>query len=175
MHPYLIQGAANEKFALHSCTTGNSDKHCRDAAITAPDAISQRFLNQIRGCKMKFRILFSLLLSSLLCTQTGLADADSISGQLLEKCGALPEQPPVPNGRQASEEEMVAAQKAMKAFLAEGNEYIECMSALEGKWGEEATDEQRSVIVMFNNKIVDEQQAIADLFNAAVRAFKGKQ
>ncbi len=124
---------------------------------------------------MKSIILFFLVLTSLGFIQISLADTGSNSGQIVEKCGAAPEQPAVPNGRQASEEEMIAAQKALKAFIANGEDYIKCLDELEGSWGEEATEEQRAMIVMFHNKIVDDQQAIADLFNAAVRAFKGKQ
>lgn len=123
---------------------------------------------------MKFSHLFSLLCASLLFSQISLADSDSASGEVVEKCGTAATQPTIPNGRQATEAEMIDAQKAMKAFLAEGNEYIECLNKLEKSWGDEATDEQRAVIVLFNNKIVDDQQAVADLFNAAVRAFKGK-
>ena len=124
---------------------------------------------------MKFSTLFSLLFATLLFAQTSIADTDSASGEVVEKCGKAPEQPAIPNGRQASEEEMISAQKAMKAFMAEGNDYIECLNKLESSWGDEATPEQKQVVVIFNNKIVDDQQAIADLFNAAVRAFKGKQ
>lgn len=124
---------------------------------------------------MKFSTLFSLLFASLLLAPVSFAESDSASGEVVEECGEAPEQPTIPNGRQASEEEMIAAQKAMKGFLAEGNDYIECLNKLERSWGDDATDEQKAVVIIFNNKIVDDQQAVADLFNAAVRAFKGKQ
>ena len=90
-----------------------------------------------------------------------------------EKC-EYPTQPPIPNGRKATEAELVAAQKAMKAYLAEGDAFIACITEQEESWGDEATPEQKEMIVRFNNKVVDDMQAVADLFNAAVRAYKGK-
>ena len=37
------------------------------------------------------------------------------------------------------------------------------------------SDDQKAIIVLFNNKVVDDMQAVADLFNSAVRAYKGKR
>ena len=99
---------------------------------------------------------------------------DSASGDVSEKC-KYPKQPPIPNGRKATEAELIEAQGAMKAYLAEGDAYIACIAEVEKSWGDDATDEQKSIIVLFNNKVVDDMQAVADLFNAAVRAYKGKK
>ena len=99
---------------------------------------------------------------------------DSASGEVSGKC-KYPKQPPIPNGRKATEAELVEAQGAMKAYLAEGDAYIACISEVEKSWGDDATDEQKAIIVLFNNKVVDDMQAVADLFNAAVRAYKGKK
>ncbi len=99
---------------------------------------------------------------------------DSASGEVSGKC-KYPKQPEIPNGRTASEAELVAAQKKMKAYIAEGDEYIACIGKVEESWGAEASEDQKSIIVLFNNKVVDDMQAVADLFNAAVRAYKGKK
>ncbi len=99
---------------------------------------------------------------------------ESASGEVSGKC-KYPRQPEIPNGRTASEAELIAAQKNMKAYLAEGEEYIACITRVEKSWGEEASDDQRAIIVLFNNKVVDDMQAVADLFNSAVRAYKGKK
>lgn len=86
----------------------------------------------------------------------------------------FPSKPQIPNGRTASEEEMIAAQKKIKAYMNGGSGYIDCLKKLESSWGEDVTDEQRQVIVIFHNKVVDDMEGVADLFNQAVRAFKGR-
>ena len=98
---------------------------------------------------------------------------DSVTAELMKKC-TYPDAPTIPNGRKASEEEMLEAQSALKAFLAAGEEYTSCLQGVEASWGEEATDEQRAVMVIFYNKAVDEMHAVGDMFNAAVRAYKGR-
>ena len=124
---------------------------------------------------MKNGLLSFTLVSVLLSSPFSFADEESASGQIIKECGKQPVQPEVPNGRQASKEDMLAAQRAMKAFLEEGNTFMECLGKLERSLGDDATDEQKATIVIFHNKTVDDQQAIADLFNAAVRAFNGKE
>jgi len=115
---------------------------------------------------LTFALSFSLPLASF--------SDDSASGQISGKC-KYPRQPEIPNGRTASEADLIAAQKSMKAYLAEGNDYIACITKIEKSWGEDESDEQRAIIVLFNNKVVDDMQAVADLFNSAVRAYKGKK
>ena len=122
---------------------------------------------------MKYRLLPSALLSVLLFSPLSFADEESASEQILAECGEQPVQPEVPNGRQATKEEMLAAQGAMKAFLAAGNTFMECLNKVEKGLDKDAK-EQRVAIVTLHNQTVDAQQAIADLFNAAVRAFNGK-
>ena len=122
---------------------------------------------------MKFT---SILLSLALCFSLPFVSfaEESASGEVSGKC-KYPRQPEIPNGRTSTEEELVAAQQAMKAYLAEGDEYILCIGKVEASWGDDANDEQKAIIVLFNNKVVDDMQAVADLFNAAVRAYKGKK
>ena len=117
-----------------------------------------------------FLLAFTLSVSFPLLAQP----KDSASGAVSGKC-EYPKQPEIPNGRTASEAELVAAQGNMKAFMAEGDEYIACITREEESWGESATEEQKAMVVLFNNKVVDDMQAVADLFNSAVRAYKGKK
>ncbi|MGH8246242.1 MAG: hypothetical protein ACREUU_07395 [Gammaproteobacteria bacterium] len=124
---------------------------------------------------MKRQHLSALVLPALMfCAAAAGAEEGSVSGELAAKCAA-PGRPEIPNGRTATEEEMLSAQKALKSYLADGDTYIGCVDALEQSLGEEPTDEQRSVVLIFHNRMVDEMQATADLFNQAVRAFKGKR
>ncbi len=99
---------------------------------------------------------------------------DSASGEVMQKC-KYPTRPEIPNGRDATEEEMVGAQKSLKDYLAGGDGYLACLDSVSQGWGEMATEEQKAVVVIFHNRMVDEMQATADLFNQSVRAFKGKR
>ena len=121
---------------------------------------------------MKFTTLLLTFALSLSLPMVAFTE-ESASGEVSGKC-KYPKQPEIPNGRTASEAELVAAQKKMKAYIAEGDEYIACIGEVEESWGSEASEEQRAIIVLFNNKVVDDMQAVADLFNAAVRAYKGQ-
>ena len=120
---------------------------------------------------ISFLLAFALSVSFPLLAQ---AADDSASGEVSGKC-QYPKQPEIPNGRTASEAELIEAQGNMKAYMSEGDEYIACITSVEESWGDDASDEQRAIIVLFNNKVVDDMQAVADLFNSAVRAYKGKK
>lgn len=125
---------------------------------------------------MRSLTLFLALILSFPVATTCMAEpdsAESASGQLVEKC-KYPERPTIPNGRKSTEAEMIAAQKTMKAFLAKGDQYIECLKKIEKSWGKEKSEEHAAVAIIFHNKIVDDMNAVAELFNSAVRAFKGK-
>ena len=81
----------------------------------------------------------------------------------------------IPNGRRATEQEMIDAQGTVKGFVSAGNDYLACLDNLQANWGEGITEEQQAVLVIFHNKMVDEMQSIADLFNAALAAYKGRR
>ena len=122
---------------------------------------------------MKSHIVRFLALSALLFCSFAFAESESASGEVMEKC-KMGTKPAVPNGRTATEEEMLNAQKGLKAYLADGDAYTACLKQVEAGWGEAVTEEQKAVIVIFHNRAVDEMQSTADLFNQAVRAFKGR-
>lgn len=88
----------------------------------------------------------------------------------------------VPNGSKATKDEMVTAQKAVKALDAAVKEYGTCVAAEQdaeiAKGGEKLTQEARDKIVGRYSKLindeVDKLQKIADKFNAEIRAYKAK-
>ncbi|MBX3703899.1 MAG: hypothetical protein KF822_09015 [Steroidobacteraceae bacterium] len=86
----------------------------------------------------------------------------------------------VPDGRTASYEEMVAAQKAVKQFNDDVNSYNACLdmevTALEksGMYDDNRISEFRAIQAKKNNAAVDEVQAIADRFNEQLRIFKAR-
>ena len=83
-----------------------------------------------------------------------------------------------PDGKTATFEEMVAAQKVVQQFNVDINAYNACldleMSSLEssGTYEEERLAELRAMQAKKNNAAVDEVQAVADQFNEQLRIFK---
>ena len=116
----------------------------------------------------------ALILPCLLFSAAVLGEDESATKDIGAKC-AVPNKPAIPNGRDATEDQMLAAQKTLKSYLAEGDTYLACLDQVEAGWGEAATEEQRAVVMILHNRLVDEMQTTADLFNQSVRAFKGKR
>jgi|ERR1700683_4109640 hypothetical protein len=88
----------------------------------------------------------------------------------------------IPDGATATLAEMVAAQKAVKAFDEQINAYTACIKLEEdaqlSKGGDKLTAEQKKSIeqqqALKNNAAVDEDQAVADRLNEQIRIFKAK-
>ena len=105
--------------------------------------------------------------------QVALAQADSASTEVIETC-PMPERPSIPNGLKSSEEEMIEAQKGIKDYIAKGEAVLACLDGLRESWGETVTEEQSQINMLFYNKMVDEMTSTGELFNSAVRAYKGR-
>lgn len=124
---------------------------------------------------MKFPALW-LPFTLIICIasmQSTLVLADSASSEVIETC-PMPEKPSIPNGLKSSEEEMLAAQRGIKDYMTKGEAVLACLDGLAQSWGETATEEQLQINNLFHNKMVDEMQSIGELFNSAVRAYKGR-
>jgi len=88
----------------------------------------------------------------------------------------------IPSGAKATKDEMVAAQKAVKAYDAEVKAYAECLrtdqDAEIAAAGDKLADDQRNKIVAryaeLQNKEVDKLQKVADQFNAELKAWRAK-
>ena len=124
---------------------------------------------------MKLSALCSacLLIFGIVSAQTVLAQVEAASTEVIETC-PLPEKPSIPNGLKASEEDMLEAQQGIKGYIAQGDAVLACLDGLRMSWGETATEEQLQINELFYNKMVDEMQAVGELFNSAVRAYKGR-
>lgn len=89
-----------------------------------------------------------------------------------------PTKPEIVNGNTATEAEMIKSQQEMKSYLALGNEFLTCLDKEEGLVKADATSDQKTEfkarIDSTHNAAVDDMNAIAELFNAALRAYKGK-
>jgi len=124
---------------------------------------------------MRLVTLLSGLVFGMALATTGYAQGNgSPSGELNEKC-IYPKAPSIPNGKNSTEEELLETQRKMKAYLAEGDEFIACLHRVEDTWSEEEKTEKSSFVVMFHNRMVDDMNEVADLFNTSVRAFKGRK
>lgn len=88
----------------------------------------------------------------------------------------------IPDGANATLEQMVAAQKAVKTYNDEIKAYTDCLKlehdsavAKEGeKLTKEQKDEMEKMQVQKNNAAVDEAEAVTARFNEQVKAFKAK-
>jgi len=107
--------------------------------------------------------------------------ANTFAQDKIEFSGACvyPTKPTIVNGNTATEAEMIKSQQDMKAYLALGNEFLGCLDKeatvqVKADTPKEQADEFKARIDATHNAAVDDMNAIAELFNAALRAFKGK-
>jgi hypothetical protein len=84
----------------------------------------------------------------------------------------FPEVPAVPDGTQANEAEMGQAGGAVREFVAGIQTSLQCLTDVEKSLGDEITDEQQAQLVAIYNNGVDQMNAVAGQYNAAVRAYK---
>jgi len=99
--------------------------------------------------------------------------------ELKTKCNNYPKQPNVPNGMKATMDEMVASQKAIKTYQAEAQNYRSCVDGVVAAWdtqgsADEELVKKKGVAVEFHNRSVQDEEEVANLFNTAIRAYKGK-
>ena len=113
-----------------------------------------------------------LSLTLLLTASVG-AGAQSLS-ILAPDCRAPSPMPTIPDGSTASEADLVAAQKKLKAYLADGEEYMACLGEAERSLGDTVTPEQRAVLLGAYNSTVDVMKGLGEQFNQAVRDFKAR-
>lgn len=83
----------------------------------------------------------------------------------------------VPNGAQASKDDMLEGQRAMKDYMADMNRYLDCIEAetiasIEEDEAPEVTAERSRLLSEKHNAAVDEMERLAAEFNAQVRAYK---
>jgi len=99
---------------------------------------------------------------------------EAINNEKIHRCH-VPEEPNILIGNTISEEELIAIQGIVKKYLAQGEQYLSCIAQVEKNLGEDATDENKYLIASLHNKLVDQMESVASLFNSAVRAYKEKR
>jgi hypothetical protein len=88
----------------------------------------------------------------------------------------------IPNGSKATKDEMVAAQRSVKAYDAAVKGFTDCLKTEQdaeiAAGGDKMTDEQKAKIAgryaAKQNTEVDKLQKAADRFNIELKAFKAK-
>jgi hypothetical protein len=97
-----------------------------------------------------------------------------------EDC-SVPTPPTVPDGARASKPEMVAAHTEFQKYDAATNTYTACIDAaitkITQQFPQANADELNTVKVLgvgAHNTAIDQEQALADQFNAQLKAFKAK-
>jgi len=91
-----------------------------------------------------------------------------------------PEAPGLPDGGSANMEEMLAGQKAVKAFQTANLEYMNCLDpqikeAMARAATEEASDEDRAALKSLEeayNAAVSREEELAGQFNTEIREYK---
>jgi hypothetical protein len=78
----------------------------------------------------------------------------------------------VPDGSQASEDEMLAAQKSVKAYMADMEGYLKCLDDESATLGDAESEEQRAMHVQRHNAAIDAMERVANNFNDQIRAYK---
>jgi len=120
---------------------------------------------------MKVNIFILICFASLSFSVLAGDEKNIVEGK---KCH-IPEKPGMPNASAATEQEMVEVQKKVKTYIKKGEQYIQCIAAIEQAWGENVTPEQKQGIATLHNGMVDAMEAVAYSFNSTVRAYKGKR
>jgi hypothetical protein len=80
--------------------------------------------------------------------------------------------PEIPDGATATLEQMTAGQASVKAFVAAGQQYLQCLAAtIDSK---ERSAEERNAAIGRHNAMVSAMEQTAADFNSQIRAFKAR-
>lgn len=90
-----------------------------------------------------------------------------------------PDEVSVPDGSQASMEEMLAAQTAVKTYMADMEAYLSCLETEANAAKKAAADEEtikatEAAHSKEHNSAVDGMERVANSFNEQIRAYKAK-
>jgi hypothetical protein len=85
-----------------------------------------------------------------------------------------PTAPTLPDGEVAELEAMVAGQKAVKAYVAETEAYLDCLNAEDAAGGDAEPAEAKMARIDEHNSAVDEMESVATTFNEEIKEYKEK-
>ncbi len=83
-----------------------------------------------------------------------------------------PEAPVIPDGSTADLATMVEGQKAVKAYVADSEAYLDCLNKEGEASMETESDEEKMARIEEHNSSVDSMEAVANEFNEEIREYK---
>lgn len=78
----------------------------------------------------------------------------------------------IPDGKTATEDQLLAAQTQVKSYLSAMEQYLACLNDELEAAGDDAPSEFKSLMVTRHNSAVSEMEAVAQAFNEQVKAFR---
>ena len=78
----------------------------------------------------------------------------------------------IPDGKTSTLEQMLAAQKDVKAYQTKMNEYLACIDSETDAQGEQAPNDYKALMVNRHNAAVAEMEGVAAAFNDQIKAYK---
>jgi len=99
-----------------------------------------------------------------------------VAAPVFADCTAPDAKVQIPNGTEATRDEMIAAQKAVRAFDTAVKAYSECLQQEQDAKIAAGGDKQKLAkqYADLNNAQVDKVQQVADKFNVELKSFKAK-
>lgn len=79
---------------------------------------------------------------------------------------------PMPDGKSATMEQLLAAQGLVKTYMAAMTDFLACVDNEAAAKGEDAPDQFKAMMVTRHNTAVTEMEAVAAAFNDQVKAYK---
>lgn len=98
-----------------------------------------------------------------------------LANPALAKDCSQPEAPELPDGKSASAQEMLTAQKKVKGYINEGRQYLGCVKTQEMALGEDAPEDKRKELLDNYNGMVENMKVASTDFNSEVKAFRAAQ
>lgn len=78
----------------------------------------------------------------------------------------------IPDGKTATRDQLLAAQDAVKGYVAAMEAYIACVDEEATAKGEDAPAEYKALMIQRHNVAVTEMETVANAFNEQVKAFR---
>jgi hypothetical protein len=79
---------------------------------------------------------------------------------------------PIPDGKTATMEQLLAAQGDVKTYMAAMNDYLACIDSEAEAKGEDAPEQYQAMMATRHNAAVTEMESVAAAFNDQVKAFR---
>jgi hypothetical protein len=122
------------------------------------------------------RSALALLISLILLTALqAVAEEDEALPGEFEGCSP-PESPAIPDGEKATDAEMKQTFSTVKAYLKQGQEYLDCLTEVENSWGDDAMKDPRfKERLRHDSAMVDAMQAAAGRFNVELEKYRARE